>query len=461
MSSPQRDPKRGPKLTVIGAGSMYFGRQAIKGMLDKDILKEGTLALVDTQEPTLKKLMTLAEKAKEHAGAPTTIIGSTDRREVLADSDFVVLSFANDGIGHRKIDTEIAAKHGVRMCSSDTIGPGGIFRTLRESHEVIAVDRDVHELAPDAWLINYINPTSCLGILLMRHGKCRSFALCDGNHEPHRRRGLLKTVGLLNGKPDPELEARADIRISGVNHFTWLTKFDVDGKDYMPKYREHLIEHAADQDETAHSKGRKNGRYLLALYELFGAVPTATGHTKEYVPYWQGYTRNDPDIEPITLFDADERARKREGIYAEIDEYISGAKPMSEFFEKVSNDHATDIIESMWGNLGKPFFINQPNRGAVSNLPDDAFLELRSDVDMDGPRPQPVGELPRGVRGLTEQVLDTHELTVEAAVTCDRTILRRAMLTDPIVNSISDADAIIEDMLEAQRAALPVGWFKA
>jgi alpha-galactosidase len=323
------------------------------------------------------------------------------------------------------------------------------------------VDKDAHELAPDAWLINYINPTACLGILLMRHGKCRSFALCDGNHEPYRRRGLLRTVGLLNGKPDPELEARADIRICGVNHFTWLTRFEVAGIDYMPKYREHLAQHAADQDENPYSKGRKNGRYQLALYDVFGAVPTATGHTKEYVPYWQGYTKNAPDIEPITLFDADERARKREGIYKEIDEYNSRQKPMAEFFEKVNTDHATDIIESMWGGLGKPFFINQPNRGAVSNLPDDAFLELRSDVDMDGPRPQPVGELPRGVRGLTEQVLDTHELTAEAAVTCDRKVLRRAMLTDPIVNSISDADAIIEDMLEAQRASLPTAWFRA
>jgi alpha-galactosidase len=183
-------------------------------------------------------------------------------------------------------------------------------------------------------------------------------------------------------------------------------------------------------------------------------------HSKEYVPYWQGYSRNAPDIEPIALFDAPARQKQRDGIFVEIGEYVSGKLDMADFFAKTATDHATDVIEGMWGKLGKQFYINQPNRGAVGNMDRDAFFELLSDVDMDGPRPTPVGDMPRGVKGLTQQVLDTHELTVEAAVKCDRALLRRAMLTDPIVNSISDADAIIRDMLEAQRTVLPKGWFQ-
>ena len=113
----------------------------------------------------------------------------------------------------------------------------------------------------------------------------------------------------------------------------------------------------------------------------------------------------------------------------------------------------------MWGKLRKPFYINGPNCGAVTNLPDDAFLELRSDVDMQGLRPQPFGELPRGILGLTCQVLDAHELTAEAALTGDRRLLRRAMLTDPICNNIPDADACIRDFLDAQRDVLPDYWY--
>jgi alpha-galactosidase len=446
---------------VIGAGSMFFGRQAIKGVMSSPVLRSGTLALVDTHEPTLKLMARLAARAKEHSGAPTTIAASTDRREVLRGADFVVLTFANDGIKWRGVDTEISARHGVRMCSSDTIGPGGIFRTLREAHEILAVARDVAELCPQAWLINYINPTTCNGILLMRHAaRLRSFALCDGLHEPHFRRRLLRAVGELKpGETNPELEARTAVRLGGVNHFTWMWGLEVNGRDCLGRYYDYLRAHAGDEDANQHSKGRKNGRYRLTLSEIFGAASMVIGHTKEYVPYWQGYSKNPPDLEPLALFDAPARQKERDAIMEKIAQYVAGAGDMAEFFEKTATDHATDVIEGMWGGLGKRFYINQPNRGAVGNMDGDAFFELLSDVDMDGPRPVAVGDLPRGLKGLTQQVLDTHELTVEAAVKCDRGLLRRAMLTDPIVNSISDADAIIRDMLEAQRGVLPGGWF--
>ena len=113
----------------------------------------------------------------------------------------------------------------------------------------------------------------------------------------------------------------------------------------------------------------------------------------------------------------------------------------------------------MVGNLGNPFYINTFNDGAVSNMADDAFLELLCDVDMDGPRPRPVGEMPRGLRGWQEVVLDTHELTAEAVAKCDFSLLRRAMLTDPIVNSIADADAILRELLDVEREALPECWY--
>ena len=462
MSSKAKAAVARPKVVVVGAGSMFFGRQATKAMLSSPVLGGGTLALVDTHGPTLEKMLGLARLAKQAAGAPTEIVGSTDRREVMAGADFVVLTFANEGIRYRGLDTEIAARHGVRMCSSDTIGPGGIFRTLREAHQILAVARDVEALAPGAWLVNYINPTAANGILLMRHApKLRSFALCDGLHEPHLRRGLLRRVGLLaEGQSDPELEAATEIRIAGVNHFTWMTRFAVRGRDCYPAYLKYLAEHAADEDAQAHSKARMNGRYRLELAEIFGAIPMCIGHTKEYVPYYQGYGKGPGGLPPVDLFDAPRRQVERDQVFRGIDDYLAGRRPIADFLARTPADHATDVIESMWGRLGKRFYINQANRGAVANLPADAFLELRSEVDLDGPRPEPVGELPRGVLALTHQVLDTHELTVEAAVSCDRKLLRRAMLTDPIVNSVADADAIIEELLAAERAALPAGWFE-
>ena len=91
-------------------------------------------------------------------------------------------------------------------------------------------------------------------------------------------------------------------------------------------------------------------------------------------------------------------------------------------------------------------------------MPDDAFLELECKVDMNGPRPKPFGQMPRGLLGLQMQVLDAHELTAEAAVTCDRKTLLKALCTDPIVNNIGDARNIMHELLELESEALPGQW---
>jgi alpha-galactosidase len=146
-------------------------------------------------------------------------------------------------------------------------------------------------------------------------------------------------------------------------------------------------------------------------------------------------------------------------MWDEVDNYNSGVKPIDDFYTQYRSDHAIDVIGAMWSGNKHQYYINTANNGAVTNLPADSYLELLCDVSMDGPVPMHVGEFPLGLRALQMQVLDTHELTVEAIVKRDKTILRRAMLTDPIVNSESDADAIISELLTAQRDALPPEWF--
>jgi alpha-galactosidase len=361
---------------------------------------------------------------------------------------------------------DIAARHGIRMCSGDTIGPGGIFRALRELPKVLAMAADARRLAPGAWLINFVNPTAVMGIGLRRYApQVRSFALCDGHHEPYNTLSWCKQAGILPAdaaQVPPEVAARLDLKIGGVNHCTWLVRFRYRGKDMLPVLRRRW--EAARRQERLRvadkAKPRYNWHYALALLDLYGCFPTAISHTKEYVPFFQDYGVRPVAPEPIRCFDAAVRAQEMAAEWARTEAYADGRRSVRAFLREVHDDHATDIIESMWGGLGKPFYINVPNRGAVTNLPPDAFLELRCDVNLQGPRPQPFGEMPRGLRALQQQVLDTHELTAEAAVTGDRALLRRALLTDPIVNNIADADACIRDLLAAERDALPAYWFR-
>lgn len=458
---------KGPKVAVIGAGSYFFGKPVIWNMVKSEILSGGTLALVDTNPDVLKTMMDLAQRAVDATKSPTKIIGSTDRREVLKDCDFVVLSFSADNAWYRGVDTRISQKYGVTMCSSDTIGPGGIFRAMREIPEVLRICGDVEDLCPNAWLINFINPTSVLGIALMRYApKVKSFALCDGNHLPYATRTYMELAGVIgeNEEPTEEMIKKFEYKIGGVNHCTFMTECKYDGKDRIQDIKKVLAKRAQSEQKIGPSpkaKPRLNHDYALQLMDIYEAYPTAVSHTKEYVPFFQGYGVMPNTPEPIIPFDAYNRAEEMAAAWEKTEKLASGETPIEEFLEHNHGDHATDIIESMWGNLGKEFFINSANRGAVTNLPDDAFLELRCSVDMkNGPQPLPFGEMPRGILGLHMQVLDTHELTAEAAVTCDKKTLLRAMMTDPLVNNIGDARMIIEELLEIEKDILPEKWYK-
>jgi alpha-galactosidase/6-phospho-beta-glucosidase family protein len=454
-----------PKVVVIGAGSLFFGRQAIWQMVHSPHLNRGTLALVDTDAERLAKMATLAELVVAETGVPLRIQAASDWKDALPGADFVVLSFANQTVKYRGIDCAISEKYGVRLCSGDTIGPGGIFRAMREFPQILQCARDIAELCPDAWVINYINPSAVHGIGLKRFApRLKSFALCDSLHMPHVKHRYAVRAGLVPAVQayTEEIDQDFDMRIAGVNHFTWMLKAEFNGQDLMPAIAE-SIRHQAATEDTGGDRGSKaiyNNSIAAQLYEVFGKIPVCTAHTKEYLRFWQGHGVTREAIPPLLIFDTEARYDRHEAMWQQVDEFISGRTPISSYMASFGPDHATDVIENMVGKLGKPFYINTFNDGAVTNLADDAFLELLCDVDMDGPRPRPVGEMPRGLRALQEIILDTHELTAEAVANCDRTLLRRALLTDPLVNSIGDADAIIRDLLEAEREALPACWFE-
>ncbi|MGN7312253.1 glycoside hydrolase family 4 [Alkalicoccobacillus gibsonii] len=448
-----------PKVVVLGAGSLFFGRQAIWQMVHSPHLNKGTLSLVDTNADRLNKLVTLAKMVAEENNVPLTIEGSTNRLDVLDGADFVILSFANNTVKYRGIDCEISEKYGIRMCSGDTIGPGGIFRAMRELPEIMACAKDIQEVCPDAWVINYINPSTVHGMALKRYWpKLKSFALCDSHHMPHKKILYAERAGMIKNASDysETIDNQFDLKIAGVNHFTWLLKADYQGKDVSPLIAESLRK-SGETETVGGDVGAKalfNDAISYQLYEIFGYVPTCTAHTKEYVPYWQGLGTQESIIPPLSIWETEERYERHDEMWQEIDDFLSGKTPIKEYINTYGPDHATDVIESMVSGSGQTFYINTQNNGAVTNMNDDAFLELLCDVSMDGITPLPVGEMPRGIRGLQEVILDTHELTAQAVVENDPIKLRRAMLTDPLIHSIEDADQIIKELLEAEKEAI-------
>jgi alpha-galactosidase len=462
--------KQSPKVTIIGAGSIFFGRQAIWQMCHSKHLQNGTLALVDTNKVNLARMTNLAKKVIADSGVSLKLESSTTASKVLPGSDFVILSFAYNSVKYRNIDCMISEKYNIRMCSGDTIGPGGIMRTLREFPHIHNYCKQISELCPDAFVINYINPTAANGIGIKHFWpKLKSFALCDGLHMPHVKKNYAVRAGIIRNKNEwnDDIDKRFDCTIAGVNHFTWLLKAEYDGKNIVTEIAEELKQRAATETDggSKGAKAEKNNMITYELYKAFGYVPACTGHTKEYVPFYQGLGV-DPSIFKLSLWDDDARYRWHAAMWEEVDGYNYDVTPIAEFSKKTGPDHATDIIEAMWSESKKPFYINTANgtagtgdQKAVENMPEDAFLELLCDVSMKGVTPRHVGAAPVGLRGLWQQVLDTHELTARAAVHGDRDMLHTAFACDPLTLCLNDTKKLIEELLQAEKETLPEYWF--
>ncbi len=441
---------KGPKIAIVGAGSYFFGRKLIWAMNRLEGLTDGHLALVDIDPQTLETMRRLAEKAKEGSKASYTVSASTDFREALPDADFVILSFSNRNAHYRGIDVNISAESGIRMCSGDTIGPGGVFRTLREFPQIMEIAKVVETACPSAWLINYINPSSVFGIALSKYTKTKSLALCDSLHLPNAKYRFMELIGL-----DRKDLKDFSMRVAGVNHFTWMLECSFKGEDMMPRIHT-ALRHLGQSETDDLAKAAFNKRIAAKLADVYGAIPVCVAHTKEYLPYWQGYGPlvEIEDTPPLKLFEHEYRQSQTDTFMQENVDYGSGKLPIAEFHEKEKSDHATDLIQAIWNDSGRHLYVNVPNRGAVSNMADDALLELECICDKNGADPIPAPEMPVGLNGLQRQILDTHELTVEACIKKDRSLLLRALAVDPIVNSLAAAEKALVDLYEAEKEAL-------
>ncbi|MCD6350854.1 MAG: alpha-glucosidase/alpha-galactosidase, partial [Armatimonadetes bacterium] len=376
-----------PKIVLIGAGSGFGSRLSVD-LLSYPELQDSTLALVDIDEQAMEGVTNFVQRVVKHHDLPATVIGTTDRREVLKDADFVVVSIAVGGPAYNGVpyyhEVTIPRKYGVDQIVADTVGPGGVFRTLRTAPEMLAICRDMEELCPGALCLNYTNPMAMLTWAMNEVSTVPTVGLCHSVQGTHGQ--LCGYIGLEFD------DARS--WVAGINHMSWFLRFEKargedEGEDLYPRLREAM--------ENPRIYKRDPVRFeILRHFGYF--VTESTRHMSEYVPYFRKTT------ELMQRFGLESRHPTPDGGRAHRvwQDDIPDGGPIEEDALKLrrSKEYASGIIHACWTNTLYRFNGNVPNQGLITNLPQGCCVEVPCYVDRNGIQPCHVGDLPPQLAGV-------------------------------------------------------------
>jgi alpha-galactosidase len=429
------------KITIIGAGSAVFATEIIRDVLAVPALDNGTFALVDVHAGRLELAHEAAEKLISQSDRNWMVEASLDRREVLPDSDYVINTIEVAGRENVRHDYDIPLKYGVDQCIGDTIGPGGLFKSLRTLPAWIDILTDVERLAPDSLVMNYTNPMSLTVLVGVRVSNLPIVGLCHSiQHTSHTLARYLEI-------PYEEIDWRA----AGINHLAWFVKLEHDGEDLYPLLREKAqIPEIYDQDPVRFELMRHLGAFCTE----------GSGHDSEYLPYF----RKRPDL--VQKYDRGGYVGES-GFYAnnwptwlensaqELRDYLAGK---GEYELERGNEFASYIIEAIETGAPAVIYGNVPNTGLIDNLPQDGVVEVACLVDNKGVQPTHFGRLPTQLAALDAQHMAFHDLVATTVLEQDRESAVHALMMDPLTAAVCSLEEIREmfnEMAEVQCDYLP------
>ncbi|MDQ0643973.1 alpha-galactosidase [Microbacterium murale] len=404
-----------PTITFLGAGSVVFTRQLVTDLLRFPDLPTLDIALHDIDGERLEVARGTVLNVAEQLGRDVRVTASLVRREALTGADFVINMIQVGGIDATRIDLELPAAHGLRQTIGDTTGVGGVFRALRTFPVLTGIARDMQELCPDAWFLNYTNPMAMnVWWMSVIAPEIKAVGLC------HSVYWTVNDLCDLIGVP---LEG-THYRAAGVNHQAWLTEWSRDGEDLYPRLRE-LIDGDADLQR----------RVRAEIFRRIGFYPTETSeHSAEYLDW---FLRSDAQIERFRIEPLQYIGISEENVreFHEARELLAAGQPIPLHEEGDAAEYAPQIIHSILTGITREIHVNVPNRGLIDNLPEEAVVEVPASVDADGVHPIAWGSIPAAGAALNRTYLSVAELTIRGAREGDPEMVRRAVLTDPNASS--------------------------
>ena len=437
------------KITFMGAGSTVFSKNVLGDTMMCESFHDCEIALYDIDGARLEEsylLITAMNQSINQGRAKVSkYLGVENRKEALRGANFVVNAIQ---VGLYDpctiIDFEIPKKYGLRQTIADTLGIGGIMRGMRTIHVLKDFARDMEEVCPDAWFLNYTNPMAILSGYMQRHTGVKTVGLCHSVQVCVK--SLFKTLD-LDWNPDDYIS-----KIAGINHMAWLLSItDKNGNDVYPEL------HRLAKIRNA---GEKHGNMVRLDYmDKFGYYCTESSeHNAEYNPFYIKAGREDL-IEKfnIPLDEYPRRCIKQIAKWqAQKEELMAGGNVQHER----SREYASHIMEAIVTN--KPYKIggNVINNGLIPNLPAEACVEVPCLVDASGITPTYVGALPTQLAAMNSSNIYPQLLTIEAAHTGKKETLYQAAMMDPHTGaelSLDEIVAMCDELIEAHtKAGYPI-----
>lgn len=448
------------KIAFIGAGSVGFTRRLVRDTLKVPELADTHFAFHDINETNLEMVADLCRKDIAANGLPATIASHLERRPALEGAQYVINCTRIGGLDAFELDVEIPLKYGIDQCVGDTIAPGGIMYGQRNVPQILAFQKDMRDVAADGCLfLNYANPMAMnTWAALDAHDRgegVNTVGLCHGVQGGWGQ--IAQALAHLHGDENVDHQRDVEIICAGINHQTWYTHIRYKGRDVSP---EELLEAF-----EAHPTFRETEKVRIDVLRRFGYYSTeSNGHLSEYLPW---YRKRPDEIERWISMDSWINGEtggylrvcneQRHWFVTDYPKWLEEAgAPLDQY--KRSHEHGSYIIEAMeTGRVYRGFF-NVRNNGVIRNLPDDCIIEAPGFVDRFGINMVEGLELPLACAATCQASVDVQRMAKEAAVRGDVTLLKQAMLHDPLTGAVCNPEEIwqlADEMLVAQAQWLP------
>ena len=449
------------KIAMIGAGSIGFTRRLMRDILTVPELQDTTFAFTDINARNLEMVTQLCQRDIDCAGVPAKLESTLDRRAAIADSNYVISMIRQGGLEAFQLDIDIPLMYGVDQCVGDTLSAGGIMYGQRTIPALLDFCKDIREVAkPGALFLNYSNPMAMNTWACNKYGGVQTIGLCHGVQGAHwqitecvelwaKQQGLLAADAKLH---------RSDVHViaAGLNHQTWFVKVEWNGYDMLPLLLELFEQHPVFSQTE---------KVRIDVLRRFGYYSTeSNGHLSEYVPWYR--KRPNEIMQWIDL---------SSWINGETGGYLRVCTEGRNWFEtdfpnwlqepaldlstyKRSEEHGSYIIEGLETGRTYRGHFNVINQGHITNLPDGCVVEIPAYVDRTGINVPVVGPLSLACAATCSVSARVQEMSMEAAVHGDVTLLKQAMLHDPLVGAVCNPEEVwqmTDHMLVAQAEWLP------